>query len=231
MRFNFLLLWARYSVLMSVKFHQHYLFVSLFAVCFVVVVLVGASQSAYSDVSKIQPWPPVLDKTYPDLELIDQEGQSFRLSDLKGKVILIEPVGMTCPACQGLSGAEKYGAFGNVNPADIYDVDDMMRDYAKVNWPHKDVVLVQLLLYDMRMGPPKAKDAAQWAKHFRKKKSRHEYVVVSPYDLRGSVSYNLVPGFQLIDKDFILRSDSTGHNPKQNMYKTLFPMVPILIAN
>ena len=50
-------------------------------------------------------------------------------------------------------------------------------------------------------------------------------VAVSPFDLRSKHSFNLVPGFQLIDKDFILRSDSTGHYPKDNLYSKLLPMV------
>jgi cytochrome oxidase Cu insertion factor (SCO1/SenC/PrrC family) len=39
-------------------------------------------------------WPPQLGQPYPDLELVDQTGQKTRLSSFKGKVILIEPVGM-----------------------------------------------------------------------------------------------------------------------------------------
>ena len=40
-------------------------------------------------------WPPVVDETYPDLELTDFRGDVFKLSSLRGKVLLIEPIGMT----------------------------------------------------------------------------------------------------------------------------------------
>jgi len=49
------------------------------------------------------------------LDLINQEGIEFKLSYLKGKVIIIEPIGMTCAAYQAFSGAHEYGAFEN-NP-------------------------------------------------------------------------------------------------------------------
>lgn len=34
--------------------------------------------------------------------------------------------------------------------------------------------------------------------------------------MQNQASYNMIPGFQLIDQNFILRSDSTGHNPKES---------------
>ncbi len=40
-------------------------------------------------------WPPELGKPYPDLELVDQTGKKVRLSSFKGKVLLIEPIGMS----------------------------------------------------------------------------------------------------------------------------------------
>ena len=47
-------------------------------------------------------WPPKIAEPYPDLQLIDQTGKTVKLSSFKGKVILLEPLGMTCPACQAL---------------------------------------------------------------------------------------------------------------------------------
>ena len=179
----------------------------------------------------LSPWPPVVGETYPDLELIDQMGNPFRLSALKGKVILLEPVGMTCPACQAFSGAHDTGPFGGgVAGRGLNSVHKLLPKYSNgFKIPHRDVVLVQVLLYDMRMGAPSAKDAAAWAKHFGLKMSRNEIVAVSPYDLRSKIAYNLIPGFQLIDRNFVLRSDSSGHHPKNNLYTHLFPLVPKLV--
>jgi hypothetical protein len=179
----------------------------------------------------IAPWPPIVGRLYPDLQLIDQEGQPFRLSALMGKVILLEPIGMTCPACQAFSGAHDVGPFGGgVAGGGLPSLHKLLPQYARgLKLPRRDVVVVQLLLYDMKYGAPSAKDAQEWAQHFGFKKGRNEIVAVSPYDLRSDIAYNLVPGFHLIDKKFILRSDSTGHHPKDNLYTKLFPMVPYLL--
>ncbi|MDH3285081.1 MAG: hypothetical protein OEQ13_10100, partial [Acidobacteriota bacterium] len=79
-----------------------------------------------SDVLSIAPsedgavpfWPPVVGERYPDLELLDQTGRRMRLSELSGRPILLEPVGMSCPACQAFSGAHRdgVGPFGDVRP-------------------------------------------------------------------------------------------------------------------
>lgn len=173
-------------------------------------------------------WPPVLNQPYPDLELIDQDGETFKLSYLKGKVIIIEPIGMNCPSCQAYSGAHDYGAFEN-NPVEAHSRSfrKIFPLYAKgLKLPSKDIIFVQLLLYDMRMGKPTAEDAHKWAQHFKLYRKHNHFVTVSPHDMRSNVSYNMIPGFQLIDKNFVLRIDSTGHHPKHSLYKHLIPMTP-----
>ena len=40
-------------------------------------------------------WPPRVGETYPDVELRDHTGEIVKLSSFRGKVLLIEPVGMT----------------------------------------------------------------------------------------------------------------------------------------
>lgn len=180
---------------------------------------------------KPNPWPPTLDQPYPDLELIDQNGETFKLSYLKGKVIIIEPIGMNCPSCQAYSGAHDYGAFKN-NPIESYSASfrKIFPIYAKgLKLPSKDIIFVQLLLYNMGMGQPTAEDAHEWAQHFQLYRKHNHFVAVSPHDLRGPESYNLIPGFQLIDRNFVLRIDSTGHHPEHGLYKHLIPMTPTFV--
>ena len=40
-------------------------------------------------------WPPSVGQMYPDLELKDHNGETVHLSSFRGKVLLIEPIGMT----------------------------------------------------------------------------------------------------------------------------------------
>ncbi len=184
-----------------------------------------AQEIQAQDVRTIKNWPPVLEQKYPDMTLYDQDGQLFKLSKFKGKIIIIEPVGMNCPACQAFSGAKKYGPFkGNPVQKGVSSFHDIFRNYIPKNKnanPH--IVFVQLLLYDMNMQAPSKEDARAWAEHFQLSKRNNHYVSISPYDIRNHHSFKMIPGFQLIDENFILRIDSTGHKPKHSLYYDLLP--------
>ena len=40
-------------------------------------------------------WPPEAGETYPALELLGLDGETVELASYRGKVLLIEPIGMT----------------------------------------------------------------------------------------------------------------------------------------
>lgn len=87
---------------------------------------------------------------------------------------------------------------------------------------------MQVLLYSMSMGPPDNNDAKKWAQHFGLQK-KNTYVVVPTKSLINPASYDLIPGFALLDKKGVVRSVSAGHNPKQNLWTYLLPMVNQLL--
>ena len=138
---------------------------------------------------------------------------------------------MNCPACQAFSGGHQAGAFeNNALQQNLSSIETYFPQYTGgLGFPPEGMVFLQILLYDMNFGPPSAKDAKRWAEHFGFERSRNEYVLVPEGDMRGPASYNLIPGFQLVDQNFIVRSDSTGHHPKDNLYKTLLPMIPEML--
>jgi len=41
------------------------------------------------------PWPPTRGESYPDVALLDHRGEQVQLSSFKGKVLLVELIGMT----------------------------------------------------------------------------------------------------------------------------------------
>lgn len=179
-------------------------------------------------------WPPRLGHAFPDdITYIDQEGESIKLSDFKGSVFLVEYVGMNCPACQAFSGANKKSIGPFENNAVQQGLDSLEKYcplYAQgISLDDKRFIFIQVLLYDRMMRAPKSNDAKRWAEHFRYKKENLQYVLVPDRDMRSPASYNLIPGFQLIDKNFIVRSDSTGHHPNDNLYLTLLPMLSKLL--
>jgi len=176
-------------------------------------------------------WPPQLDQPYPDLELINHAGQSVRMSDFKGKVIVVEYIGMTCPACQAFSGAHEKGAYGNIVPQRGLGA---IKDYfpgstGGLSLEDDRIVFIQMLLYSMSMGAPTPEDAKDWARHFQMDRPKNHLVLAGKEELLGQASYDMIPGFQLIDKQFVLRSDSTGHHPRHNLWNELLPLVPQLL--
>ena len=176
-------------------------------------------------------WPPKLNQLYPDLELVDHTGRLVRMSDLKGKVIIVEYVGMTCPACQAFSGAHEMGGYGDVVPQKGLGA---MKKYfprytGGLSLEDDAIVVVQMLLYSMSMEAPTPLEVRNWARHFGLDRMGNHVVLAGTDGLLGPASYNLIPGFQLIDKQFILRSDSTGHHPQQNLWTELLPMVNQLV--
>jgi hypothetical protein len=175
-------------------------------------------------------WPPKLDKPYPDLELVDQAGQKVKLSSFKGRVILVETVGMNCSACQAFAGAHETGAFEGVAPQKgLESIEKLFAKHAGIPFDDSRFVFVQLLLYSMSMKAPTADDARRWAEHFGMERSGDRIVLAGEPWLLGTASYDLIPGFQLIDQHFVQRSDSTGHQPRHNLYTHLLPMVGKLV--
>jgi len=176
-------------------------------------------------------WPPQVGHPFPDLELVDQTGRSVEMSSLKGKVLLVEFVAMSCPACQAFTGAHLVGSFEDTRPQrGLESIEKLFSKYTGgLSLNDERIVLVQLLLYNLSMGAPTAEDARKWAQHFRLDRSKNQVVLAGTKELVGPASTNLIPGFQLVDQQFIVRSDSTGHHPRHNLYTHLLPMVDAVL--
>jgi hypothetical protein len=166
--------------------------------------------------------------------LLNSRGERIALDSLAGKVILVEPIGMDCPACNAFAGGNRPGASGfqGVQPqGGLPSIEELLDSYAGgISLSDDRIALVHLLLYRPgRDGPPKLETARLWAKHFGIEESEDTLVLVGESYLIGPASYNMIPGFQLIDADFVLRFDASGHHPKHDLWRELLPAVPSLI--
>lgn len=176
-------------------------------------------------------WPPRVGEPYPDLELVDQTGQLVRLSSFKGSVLLIEPIGMNCPACQSFAGAHRLGSYEGIQPqGGLPSIEELVPQYARgASLSDDRIVYVQLLLYSMTMEAPTPEDARKWAEHFRADRAKNHIVLAGTKEFIGQASYDMIPGFQLVDRNFILRVDATGHRPKHSLFTQLLPAIPRLL--
>ncbi|MGE0711530.1 MAG: TlpA family protein disulfide reductase [Planctomycetota bacterium] len=166
-------------------------------------------------------WPAVKGRAYPDLQLFDLEGNPFALSSLRGKVVLLEPVGLPCPACIAFSGGKAHGAFRGTKPqADLEDVWTYLERYG-VRAGHPDLVVVQVVFYGTYSSAPKLADVRAWAEHFALERHPNTRVLWADARYTRPVTYQMIPGFQLIDRRFRLLLDSTGHRPQDDLGQLL----------
>lgn len=123
------------------------------------------------------------------------------------------------------------GAFrGQPVQAGLPSIDELVSAYAGVSLSDERIVHVQLLLYSLTLEAPTSGDARAWAEHFKMDRAKNRIVLAGTRALMGDAGYAMIPGFQLVDKNFILRSDSTGHGPRDDLYRTLLPMIAPLLA-
>ncbi len=190
----------------------------------------ASNEKNASIASPFEFWPPIEGERYPDLVLEGSNGQVVRLSDHAGKVILVELAAIPCHGCQAFAGGNQYGGYADMGVQTGLDsIHLYAQKYASVNLKSTDDVLfVQLLLYGKAMGAPTREETSGWAEHFRMNDSQHEIVLRGDPSMVSQTTYSMIPGFHLIDRDFILRSDSCGHNPKANLYSELLPMLKTL---
>lgn len=175
-------------------------------------------------------WPPDRDRKYPDLTLIDQNGKPVRLAEFQGKVILVEMVGMTCPACIAFSGGAEKGSFGNVPPqGNLEPIHKYLRRFGRIRLDDPRLVFVQIILFNQQMKAPTQEDVKAWADHFGFRTEMNQYVLAGLPEMASAASMEIVPGFQLIDKNFNLRIDCAGREPVHNFYTDLLPQIRQLI--
>jgi hypothetical protein len=192
--------------------------------------LPGAQGVGQASAALPQPWPPQLGKEYPDLKLKDASGNVVALSKYKGKVILLEPIGMSCPACQAFCGATSGNSYGDVSPQANLPAMEAYLKQQGIDPEDPNLVRVQLLLYNLAMQAPTQSEAKKWTDTFAMSNEDNVVTLVGQPEFISEATYNLIPGFQLIDQDFVLRSDSTGHHPASDLYRELVPSLKQLLS-
>jgi hypothetical protein len=172
-------------------------------------------------------WPPVLDQPYPPLVLLGTDDQWHAIAELKGRPVLIQVIGMNCPACNAWAGAgddPTLGFRGVVPQTGLGALrDDLQRYAGGLALDDPRFTVVHLLLYDMALRAPSVADARAWAEHFGIDQLKNHLVLVGGERLVCPASYAMVPGFQLLDRDLVLRRDATGHQPRHDLYRDLLP--------
>lgn len=180
---------------------------------------------------KLSNWPPRLNQPFPMVLLKDQDGQLFDFSKYKGKVVLVEMVAMSCEACNAWSGANLKGPFpGAYSQQTLASIEEYLQQYAKIKLDDPRLVFVQIVIYNLALQAPSQEEVTAWAKHFGFEKSKNQFILGATPDMLGQESYDLIPGFQLIDKNLVVVRDATGHHPRHNLFTELLPELAKLLS-
>lgn len=173
---------------------------------------------------------PELREPYPNFELLDASGHTVPLHSFRGNVTLIQTVSMGCAICQSFSGAARLGPFGNVMPhAGISSLESYLNRHAPGALKSGKLQIVQIVFFNARGEPPSAQELTAWSNHFDLGR-RGIIVLGAPMNVSQTIGRKLVPGFQLVDENFILRADSTGSIPRHHLTEQLLPQIPKLLG-
>ena len=104
-------------------------------------------------------------------------------------------------------------------------LEDAARDYGGILLDDENLVVVQILLYGFDLKAPSPRDAAEWAEHFGLQDHDNFVVLCGDPRLISPETYGMIPGLQLIDKDFVLRYDAAGRKAPDDMWTDLWPAV------
>jgi hypothetical protein len=181
---------------------------------------------------EIGSWPPKTGQVYPDLALRDCNGNLFRLSSLKGKVILLEPVAMTCTACQAFSGGHACGGYLGVAPQPGIDSleENLTRFGNGLKFDNPGIAYVQVVIFNAKLQAPSVAEVKAWADHFGLSNRPNVYVLAGTSAMISEKTFDMIPGVHLIDRDFVLRSEHFGHGGGSDLYLELLPMAASLVS-
>ncbi|NNE19051.1 MAG: hypothetical protein HKN10_11300 [Myxococcales bacterium] len=187
----------------------------------------------YQPEQPLRGWPPRVGQFYPNVILKDQTGQVSAISDFRGKVILLEVVGLTCKACHAFAGGNEPGKsrFRGIQPQPGLDsIERYATGYANLSLEHPDIVFVQLVLYGMDgRSPPTEEDARAWASHFGMDRRKNQVVLIGDQRFISGETRRLIPGFHLIDQNGILRAMSSNDPKHDRLHSSLLPKLASLV--
>ena len=118
---------------------------------------------------------------------------------------------------------------GATAQSDLSSIEEYAKRFGGVELSDRRIVFVQVVFYSPSLKAPTLAEIKSWAEHYKMDRSKSRIVLAGESQFINNDTYNLIPGFQLIDASFVLRSDSSGHNPKNNLYSELLPLLGKLV--
>ncbi|NRA38699.1 MAG: hypothetical protein HRU15_11205 [Planctomycetes bacterium] len=148
--------------------------------------------------------------------------------------MLIEYVGMTCGGCNAFLGGNIAGIGpypGQYAQKNLKSMAEYLPTYGGgLKLTDKRFTYVIVLFYGLDGSTaPNLKDAQSYAQHYKLTEKENHVVLFGDASFINKTTYNMIPGFHLIDSDWKVVSASTGHKPKHNFYTHTIPALKKLV--
>lgn len=109
-------------------------------------------------------------------------------------------------------------------------LDEAAERYGQVSLDDPDLVVVHLLLYGFDMQAPSLADARAWAEHYGLDQRANHVLLVGDPRLLNARTKAMIPGLQLVDRDFVLRYDAAGARAPHDLWRELWPALGGLLG-
>jgi hypothetical protein len=125
---------------------------------------------------------------------------------------------------QAFAGANERGGYGYVPLNKNYkSLEQYFPEYA--GGVHANSInLVQIVMANERGESPTAAEVATWSQFFELETRRGRIVLVGSPVLLNRRGFEIVGGFQLLDKHLVVRADATRERSK-TLFSKLFPLI------
>ncbi|RMG41610.1 MAG: hypothetical protein D6719_08165 [Candidatus Dadabacteria bacterium] len=178
-------------------------------------------------------WPPHLNSVYPRLVLPTLAGKRFPLERLKGRPFIVEYADARSPVSQGLAGVNMFRPIFGVSPnISIQPIASYFKRYTGgITISSPDFIYVHILLTGPDGKAPTRDVLRHWVSHFRLKRGPNHIILGGHPDLLTYNVRKIAPGFQVIDRNFVVRASATGIPGDQVIKGTILPELSHIIKN
>ena len=174
-----------------------------------------------------QPWPMKIGQPFPEVDFLGYGGMRWRMSQLKGRVVLVMTVDMGDSSSTTLAGAKEAGMF-QITPtlSDKHSLEETIRQtYPGFSFENPRIVVVEIITRNRAGFFPNVEEVNKWTDHFRSARRGEVIVVGATGAMVGPESASAIPGMYLIDRQGITRFGFANNKRTPDTESTLYRMM------
>jgi len=173
-------------------------------------------------------------QAFPEIEFGMADKSVKKISDFKGKALLVELVDMASPLSLAWAGAK-----GRPGPLILFapqpGVPSLRQSFKKAGLSLEDprLVHIQILVLSPERNPMRPWDFERWSRQFHQNLKKPPLLIsgapeflLPPYD---DETLSRLPGLFLVDKNGVVRSQAAGVEAERHLQSDLLPAAASLL--